>query len=266
MTEIRPRLGVFKFASCDGCQVAVLNLDRELLALSQRFDVAFFLEATSRKEEGPFDIALVEGSVTTVADLERIRRIRSQSRLLVTIGACATAGGIQALRNGASLEAWKALVYPRPEWVEALATSTPISEHVPVDVEIHGCPVNGEQVLRVLLRELVGAGPDLPSGSVCLECKRRGNVCVTVAKGIACMGPVTRAGCGALCPSLGRDCYACFGPADDPNLEALIATFRAQGLSHHQVEQRLRGIAGYAPEFRQMADHLTGREPGRRDG
>lgn len=266
MTKPHPRLGVFKLASCDGCQVVLLNLDRDLLALAGRLDVAFFPEATSRKDDGPFDVALVEGSVSTAADLERIRRIRSRSRVLVTIGACATAGGIQALRNGASLEAWKARVYPQPEWVEALATSTPISDHVRVDAEIHGCPVNGEQVLRVLLRELVGAGPDLPSESVCIECKRRGNVCVTVAKGIPCMGPVTRAGCGALCPSLGRDCYACFGPAQDPNLEALIAMFRAQGLSHHQVEQRVRGIAGHAPAFRRMADHLAGREPGGRDG
>jgi len=256
----RPRLGVFKFASCDGCQVSVLNLEEELLALSERVDVAFFLEASSRVEPGPYDVALVEGSITTEADRERIRRIREDTAMLVTIGACATAGGIQALRNRADVEAWKAQVYPRPEWIEALATSTPVKEHVKVDAEIHGCPVDNRQVLRVLLRTLLGTTSDLAAGSVCLECKRRGNVCVMVAKGIPCMGPVTRAGCGALCPSLGRDCYACFGPSDDPNPEALAGWFEGLGLTRRQTAQRLRGIAGWDPAFRRLADRLEGRE------
>jgi len=252
----RPRLAVFKFASCDGCQVSLLNLEAELLALAERVEVAFFLEASSRVTPGPWDVSLVEGSVTTAHDRERIQHIREQTGTLVTIGACATAGGIQALRNRADAEAWKAEVYPRPEWIEALATSTPISEHVRVDAEIHGCPVDRHQVLRVLLRALLGAGSDLPAGSVCMECKRRGNVCVVVAKGTPCMGPVTRAGCGALCPGLGRDCYACFGPSDDPNPEALVERFRQLGLTRGEVVRRLRHITGHAPAFRRMADAL----------
>lgn len=256
----RPRLAVFKFASCDGCQVSLLNLDEQLLELAARFDVAFFLEASSRAEPGPYDVALVEGSIATEADVERIQRIRAQTRTLVTIGACATAGGIQALRNRADLDEWRRHVYPRPEWIQALATSTPIAEHVAVDHEIHGCPVDGQQVLRVLSRALLGARPDLPGASVCLECKRRGAVCVMVARGMPCMGPVTRAGCGAICPAQGRDCYACFGPADDPNPELLAQRLSALGLRRRSVARRFRSIAGYSPAFRRIADRLEGRD------
>ncbi len=262
MSDERPRLAVFKFASCDGCQLSLLNLDEKLLELTDRFHVAFFLEATSHVEEGPYDVALVEGSITTAADQQRIRRVRESARTLVTIGACATSGGIQALRNRASVDAWKDAVYPHPEWLETLATSTPISENVKVDVEIQGCPVSGAQVLRVLTRLLLGAAPDLPGASVCLECKRAGNVCVMVARGIPCLGPVTRAGCGAICPSLGRDCYACFGPAQDPNPASLAAWLEAEGLPRRDVARRLRGINGWRREFREIADRLEGRAEG----
>jgi coenzyme F420-reducing hydrogenase gamma subunit len=254
----KPKLAVFKFASCDGCQVSILNLGHALFALAERVDVAFFLEATSRSEPGPYDVALVEGSITTQEDAERIRRVREASRTLVTIGACATSGGIQALRNRADVEAWKRETYPRPEWIRTLATSTPIADHVKVDAEVQGCPVSPQQVLRVLLRALLGAASDLPGASVCMECKRRGLVCVLVARGAPCLGPITRAGCGALCPSLGRDCYACFGPADDPNPAALAERLQQLGVSRRDVALRLRGVAGWRPEFRALADRLEG--------
>jgi sulfhydrogenase subunit delta len=252
----RPLLAVHKLASCDGCQLSLLNLEGELLRLAERVEIAHFLEASSRVLPGPWDVSLVEGSVTTAHDAERIRRIRDSSRILVTIGACATAGGIQALRNRADVEAWKAHVYPEPAWLETLSTSTPVSAHVKVDHEIQGCPVNGQQVLRVLLRLLLGSGPDLPGHSVCIECKRRGTPCVLVAKRIACLGPVTRAGCGAICPSLGRDCYGCFGPADDANPDALAAKLRAEGLSAAEVARRFRGIYNAAPSFERAAQRL----------
>jgi coenzyme F420-reducing hydrogenase gamma subunit len=238
MSQPRPSLGIFKFSSCT------------------RFEITYFLEASSRVEPGPWDIALVEGSIGTLADAERVRALRERAGLLITIGACATAGGIQSLRNSADVQEWKEHVYPHPEWIETLATSTPIAEHVKVDYAIHGCPVNTEQVARVLARALLGTTPDLPSGSVCLECKRRGHTCVLVTRGVACMGPVTSEGCGAICPSMGRDCYACFGPAADPNPEALMQRFTELGLSRVEVLRRLRGITGYRPEFRQVAERL----------
>lgn len=256
MSAQRPSLAVFKFSSCDGCQLALLNLDEALLALAERVEVAHFLELTSHSRPGPWDVALVEGSVATADDAARIRRIREEAGTLVAIGACATSGGIQALRNLASVEDWKAGIYERPEWIEASPTSTPLSEHVRVDVEIQGCPVNERQVLRVLERLLLGAGPDLPQASVCLECKRAGHVCVMVARGVPCMGPVTRAGCGAICPGLGRDCYACFGPAVDPNPASLVRSFEAAGMSRAETLRRLRHLNGWRREFRELADRL----------
>jgi coenzyme F420-reducing hydrogenase gamma subunit len=253
----KPRLAVFKFASCDGCQLTILNLEDELLALAERVEIANFLEASSRADtEGPWDVTLVEGSITTAHDAERILDIRERSRLLITIGACATSGGIQALRNVADVEAWKQIVYPHPEWIRALATSTPIAEHVKVDHEIQGCPVDKGQVLRVLVRLLLGTQPDLPASSVCIECKRRGNPCVLVSRGVPCLGPVTRAGCGAICPGLGRDCYGCFGPAADANPASLIRSFEATGLSRADAVRRLRHINGWRREFRDVADRL----------
>ncbi|MGH0030190.1 MAG: oxidoreductase [Myxococcota bacterium] len=252
----RPRLAVYKFASCDGCQLQLLNLEDELLVLAERFDIVQFLEASSRVVEGPCDVALVEGSISTPSDAERIQAVRQQAGQLVTIGACATAGGIQHLRSRVDVEDWKRAVYPHPEWIETLATSTAISDHVHVDHEIQGCPVDKGEVLRVLLRGLLGTTPDPPRGSVCGECKRDGRVCVTVARGIPCLGPVTRAGCGALCPALGRGCYACFGPTEDPNTASLSNRFAELGVPRRDVARSFRGIQGQRPAFQRAAEAL----------
>jgi coenzyme F420-reducing hydrogenase gamma subunit len=251
---MKPKVAVFKFASCDGCQLQFLNLEDELLALTDLVDFAFFPEARSRMVEGPYEIAFVEGSVTTEDDARRIQEVRAQSRTLVTIGACATAGGIQALRNWAEIEDFKRVVYPSPNLVAVLSTSTPISEHVRVDYQVWGCPVDKGQLLAVLRSLLSGARPALPSYSVCMECKRLGNVCVVVARGEPCLGPVTRSGCGALCPSLARGCYGCFGPASDPNVASFDRLLAEQGLSSAERLRRLRGINGYAPALRRATD------------
>ncbi len=250
----RPRLAVFKFASCDGCQLQVLNLEEEILLLAERIEIAHFPEATSRSLTGPYDLALVEGSITTPEDAERIREVRAEARRLVTIGACATAGGIQWLRALEPLDAFAAAVYPHPEWLAVLPRSSPVSEHVRVDYELHGCPVSREQLLRVLLRELLGTAPDLPGHSVCIECKRRGAVCVTVAAGTPCLGPATRAGCGALCPALGRGCYGCFGAAEDARAVTLARSFLARGEAPESVRRRFAGITGQEPAFREAAE------------
>src|SRR5512133_217374 len=202
----KPKLAVWKFASCDGCQLSVLDCEDELLALAGEVEIAYFLEASSALVEGPYDLSLVEGSITTAEDAERIQRVRRLSRRVVTIGACATAGGIQALRNFADVDDFVGAVYASPEYISTLATSTPISAHVAVDFELHGCPVNKAQLLEVLTAFLHGRRPQISSASVCQECKRRGNVCVMVAHGTPCLGPVTHAGCGALCPAYDRGC------------------------------------------------------------
>jgi sulfhydrogenase subunit delta len=233
----KPTLAVWKFASCDGCQLSLLDCEDELLALAGEVEIAYFLEARRATVRGPYDLSLVEGSITTAEDAERIRRVRRQSRRLVTIGACATAGGIQALRNYADVEEFAAAVYASPQYISALATSTPISAHVPVDFELNGCPIDKRQLLEVLTAHLHGRKPQIAGSSVCVECKRRGNVCVMVAHGTPCLGPVTHAGCGAICPSYNRGCYGCFGPMETPYPAALIPSLRDLGLSEADTER-----------------------------
>ena len=250
MSQTKPRVAVHKLASCDGCQLTLLDCEEYLLDLVGALDIVYFMEARSLAEPGPWDISLVEGSVSTPQQVEEIRHIRAQSRFLVAIGTCATAGGIQALRNGYQLDAFKAAVYARPEVVESLATSTPISEHVTVDLELQGCPISREQLLYAITSLLSGHIPDLPSHSVCLECKRRGNLCLLVSSGTPCLGPVVHTGCGALCPSYGRGCYGCFGPSDAPQVEALALQFEERGLSQADVVRRFRLMNVFAEPFR----------------
>ncbi len=236
----KPKLAVWKFASCDGCQLSLLDCEDELLALAGEVEIAHFLEATRATVKGPYDLSLVEGSITTPHDAERILEVRRASKHLVTIGACATAGGIQALRNFGDVGDFLRIVYASPEYVSTLATSTPISAHVPVDYELHGCPIDKRQLLEVLNAFLHGRRPNIPSTSVCMECKRRETVCVMVAHGTACLGPVTHAGCGALCPSYDRGCYGCFGPMETPNTVSLTRQLHVLGADDRTVDRVFR--------------------------
>ena len=236
----KPKLAVWKFASCDGCQLSLLDCEDELLTLAGEIEIAQFAEASSAVVRGPYDLSLVEGSVTTPHDAERIREVRRVSRKLVTIGACATAGGIQALRNFASVEDFLSVVYASPEYVSTLETSTPISAHFNVDFELHGCPIDERQLLEVISAFLAGRRPQISSASVCTECKRRGTVCVMVAHGTPCLGPVTHAGCGALCPTYNRGCYGCFGPMETPNTVALTRELRVLGMDDRNVDRVFR--------------------------
>jgi sulfhydrogenase subunit delta len=244
-----PSLAVWKFSSCDGCQLSVLDCEDELLALAGAVDIAYFLEASSAPAAGPYDLSLVEGSITTAGDAERIRKVRRQSRALVTIGACATAGGIHALRNFADVDDFVSAVYASPEYVSTLATSTPIASHVAVDFELHGCPIDKHQLLEVISAFLNERRPAIASHSVCIECKRRGNVCVMVAHGTPCLGPVTHAGCGALCPAYDRGCYGCFGPMESPNPAALTPWLARHGLDEVDVVRVYRTFNAAAAPF-----------------
>lgn len=247
----RPKLAVWKFASCDGCQLTLLDCEDELLAVADALQIAYFREATSADVGGPYDVSLVEGSITTADDAERIRRVRAVSRFLVTIGACATAGGIQALRNFRDHAEMLRVVYARPEYIDSLATSTAIAEHVPVDFELRGCPIDKRQLIEVLSAYLHGRRPAVASHSTCVECKMRGVVCVMVAHGTPCMGPVTHAGCGALCPSYTRGCYGCYGPAEAPNTASLARRFVQMGVSEGGVRRAFHTFNANAEPFRQ---------------
>jgi sulfhydrogenase subunit delta len=256
-SSARPRLAVWKFSSCDGCQLTLLDCEDELLAVAGAVEISYFLEASGAVAEGPYDLSLVEGSVGTPGDVERIREVRRVSRRLVTIGACATAGGIQALRNTADVDEFRSVVYAHPEFLDTLDTSTPIAAHVPVDFELRGCPIDRGQLLEVLNAFLNDRRPNVPTHSVCVECKARDNVCVTVAHGTPCLGPATQAGCGALCPSYHRGCYGCFGPVETPNVAGLTDHLRDTGTPTLDLVRLLRtfntGAEAFAAESARLA-------------
>jgi coenzyme F420-reducing hydrogenase gamma subunit len=250
----KPRLGVFKFASCDGCQLSLLDCEDELLTVAGAVEIGYFLEATRRPLTGEFDLTLVEGSISAPEQLEQIQDVRRRSRFLITIGACATAGGIQALRNWGHADEYMNAVYARPEYVQTLADSTPIAEHVPVDFELRGCPINKRQLLEVIGAFLAGRRPQIPNHAVCVDCKRAGIVCVMVARGVPCLGPVTHAGCGALCPGYDRGCYGCYGPAKTPNVPSLTRWLAGMRVPLPTVDRMLHTFNAWAPEFRGMSD------------
>lgn len=256
MIKPRPRIAVVKFASCDGCQLTLLDCEDELLAIADRVEFAHFAEASSDLQEGPYDIAIVEGSICTEEDSHRIRQLRTNSRHLITIGACATAGGIQALRNFGLHEEFKRTVYAQPSFINSLAESTPIALHVQVDFELRGCPVDKRQLLEVILAFASGRRPKTSSESVCQPCKRRGNVCVVVTQKIPCLGPVTQAGCGAICPAFDRGCYGCFGPSTSPNMSSLSKSILEPNLAPAQASLLLQSFHAASPPFRDESIRL----------
>ena len=255
---VRPRLAVWKFASCDGCQLSLLDCEDELLAIADAIDIAYFPEATRASISGRYDLSLVEGSITTPHDAERIKAVRRHSRRLITIGACATAGGIQGLRNFADVKEYAATVYARPDYIRTLATSTAIADHVPVDFELRGCPINKRQLVEVIAAFIAGRKPVTPPHSVCIECKLKGNVCVMVAHGTPCLGPVTHAGCGAVCPAYDRGCYGCYGPTETPNAPSLGTALTRAGMNETTLRRVYRTFNANAEPFRKESERHGG--------
>ncbi len=247
--KAKPKLAVWKFASCDGCQLSLLDCEDELLAVAGEIEIAYFAEASRDYQPGPYDLSLVEGSITTPHDAERIQDVRKQSKYLVTIGACATAGGIQALRNFKDVNEFMKIVYARPDYIDTLATSTAIADHVKVDFELQGCPINKKQLLEVISAFLNQRRPNISNYSVCIECKQRGNPCVMVM-GTPCLGPVTHAGCGAICPSYNRGCYGCYAPMETPNMESLANWLMSKGVVKEDWVRMLRTYYSNAEEFK----------------
>ncbi len=250
----KPKLAVWKFSSCDGCQLSLLDCEDELLAVAEHIDIANFPEASRRVVKGPYDISLVEGSITTPHDAERIHQVRKVSKFLITIGACATAGGIQALRNFKDVREFTSIVYANPSYIETLNKSTPIADHVSVDFELRGCPISKHQLIEVLSAFLNGRKPNTPPYSVCIECKRKGTPCVMVAGGTPCLGPVTQAGCNALCPSYNRGCFACFGPKEMPNTSSLSEWWALLGVDDTNIQRAFRTFNAYAEPFRKESE------------
>lgn len=255
----KPKIAVFKFASCDGCQLSLLNCEDELLAITGAIEICYFPEATRHVVKGPYDIALVEGSITTHHDAQRIQQVRRSARTLITIGACATAGGIQALRNWQDTSGMVRTVYAKPDFISTLKMSTPIAEHVPVDFELRGCPVQKYHLVELITATLIGRKPNIPTYSVCIECKRNGNLCLAVAQGTPCLGPVTQAGCGALCPAFNRGCYGCFGPMESANAAALTDQLLRIGATPEEIQRNFRTYNAWSWQFRQASEEIEKR-------
>jgi sulfhydrogenase subunit delta len=253
-TKKKPKVAVWKFASCDGCQLSLLNCEDELLAVAGAVEIANFPEASRAVARGPYDVSLVEGSITTPHDIVRIQKVRRVSKFLITIGACATAGGIQSLHNYQNVADFTRIVYANPEYIETLAKSTPIADHIFVDFELRGCPIDKYQLLETVNALLNNRKPNIPKYSLCIDCKRKGNVCVMVSQGIPCMGPVTQTGCGALCPSYNRGCFSCFGPKETPNTIAMSDAFGDLGVKEDDIIRFYRTFNAYAEPFRKESE------------
>ncbi len=245
-----PKLAIWKFSSCDGCQLSLLDCEDELLAASNLVEIAYFPEATKAQGSGPYDISLVEGSITTEEEATRIQEIRQKSRWLIAIGACATAGGIQALRNFASLEDYKNLVYAQPEAIHALEKVRPLADLVKVDFSLRGCPISKKQLLALFQHWFFGGRLFVTDQPLCAECKRGLHRCLWVQGGQPCLGPVTQAGCEGLCPGHNRPCFGCYGPKPDANLPALVHAWQERGIPQSQINQLLAGFTAldFLPE------------------
>ena len=250
----KPKVAIWKFASCDGCQLSLLDCEDELLSVANAVNIAYFPEASGVMQKGPYDVSIVEGSITTPHDDDRIQKVRQSSKFLITIGACATAGGIQALRNFKDTKELVSMVYASPTYIETLEKSTPISHHIKVDYQLQGCPINKNQLVELISALLNERKPNIPAHSVCLECKLRGTVCVMVAHGTPCLGPVTHAGCGAICPSYLRGCYGCYGPKETPNTASLSSWMTRLGLKDDDIMRSFRTFNAYSEEFRKESE------------
>jgi coenzyme F420-reducing hydrogenase gamma subunit len=263
------RVGVVKFASCDGCQLGFLDIGPALLDIGVKYQIVEFGEASSdRAPDGPFDVLFVEGSISTDEQAHHIRHLRGRAGVLVTIGACATSGGIQALRawagNDGGIAGFIDAVYATPEYIDTLDKAKPVSDYVNVDAELRGCPIDTRQLVELLTATAIGRRPQLPSEAVCVECKRAGRVCVMVSSGEPCLGPIISSGCNALCPGMARGCYGCFGPRESANGPSLSDWFGdALGLSDETVAAKFAGFTGWAPELREIID-ARGGPPGMR--
>jgi len=215
-----PRVAIFDFACCEGCQLQIVNMEEELLNLISAVNPVEWREAISDHSD-EYDIAIVEGSITRADDAEQLREIRARAGILIALGACATIGGVNKLKNRFDMDDVKRCVYDDAAGMAHLNTAPTkaLEEVVKVDYKVHGCPINNKEFAYIIRCLLMGKQPSIPTYPVCVECKMRGNPC-RYEYGEICLGPIIRAGCEAKCPSGGFWCFGCRGYVDDPNVNA----------------------------------------------
>jgi sulfhydrogenase subunit delta len=235
----KPRIAIFDFSCCEGCQLQIVNLEEELLDLLGGADVVEWREAMSDQSRD-YDIAIIEGSITRAEDEERLWMIRGRAKILVAIGACATIGGINKLKNNFNLDEVKKCVYGKNASMPHLETSMTraVDEVVQVDYKIHGCPIHRPEFVYVMKCLLMGKKPETPQWPVCVECKAKGNPCLWDYEQV-CLGPIIRAGCGARCPSAGFRCFGCRGYIDAPNVTAAKDVIERYGLKVEDLKSKM---------------------------
>lgn len=235
--KIKPKVAVFDFTGCEGCELNKLNFENHLLDILQHIDIVEWREAMDDRV-AEYDIAFVEGSISTPDCVERIFDIRNRAKVLIALGACAVNGGMNAMKNKQPLDMVRETVYGTDKDLFPTLPALPLSAYVSVDYEVHGCPMTQKEFLQLITSILAGKKPSKPDYAVCVECKLDENECV-YGKGMICMGPITRAGCDALCPSFGQYCIGCRGLVPHPNKEAMLNILIENGLSIDDAEKRM---------------------------
>jgi coenzyme F420-reducing hydrogenase gamma subunit len=237
----RPRIAVFDFTSCEGCELQLANKEETLAEFLSAIQVVNFREVSSA-DDGEYDIALIEGAVTRADEVERLQKIRSRAKVLVAMGSCACFGGVNKLKNAYNLDEANREVYG--EFPKATLPTRPIKEVVKVDLEIPGCPVSKAEVERIVQHVIWGAPFLYPAYPVCLECKQRYTVC-RFEHGQLCLGSITRGGCDAPCPAGGLGCWGCRGPAADPNYEEFFTLAKERGFSDREISERMNFFGAF---------------------
>lgn len=250
----KPRVGVWKFTCCSGCQFNLIFFQNNLKDTLDSVEFQFFyMGKEHNSEEGIFDIALIEGGVSEAHQVEELKKVRRMTKMLVAFGQCAVDGGIPSVKNRTPELEIQKRVYEDPLLINSNRVQ-PIDAYVRVDAYLRGCPFEESELLEVISAYKLGKKPELPRGSVCTECKMKDNLCILIARNELCMGPVTNAGCGALCPSRGRPCYSCHGPMDDPNARALAELFETRRLSPEDIIRKFSEFGGLTLPFRKAID------------
>jgi sulfhydrogenase subunit delta len=244
----KPIVAFYGLTCCAGCQLEILNQEDNLIDILSKINLVQFRMGSSSKHPGPYDICFVEGSVTNDTELSLLKELREKSKILVAMGACATTGGVNAMRNGRNIEELKQAAYGDASHLHTKAEILPLKSYVSVDYELQGCPINGEEFIELLIALLMGTEPIEKNYSVCVECRLKEYNCL-MKEGQLCLGPITRAGCGARCPSVGVPCEGCWGPVPQANVDSEIDVFAAKGASFDTVVRKFRMFNAASEEF-----------------
>jgi coenzyme F420-reducing hydrogenase gamma subunit len=247
----RPKVLITNFSSCGGCLLEIIDLEDKLLDFAEVVHIADFRTAKSDFEPEPYDIAIVEGNVTMKEQIAKVSLVREYSKIVVAFGACACHGNVQFLSNYVGLENAKKMVYGDTKMDYEIVDTKPIDRVIKVDHYLPGCPPNREEILDFIKESVQGKRFSEKTYPVCVECRLRGNFCIFKEDGI-CLGPITRGGCGAICPTNGWPCSSCWGPVVQANLDWEIQLMRDRKLSNEEMMAKFRKFTSGAKMYEEL--------------